>query len=420
MTIQVRDVVARVHGDADETLDLLRRVVAIPSVTGNTAAMHEFLASELRHLGFSVDDVPSNPDDVRDTPEFSPPTRKTSGGGMVAHKPGQRGLMLFAHSDTCDPAEQGAWTADPLVLTADGRGRVVGIGVADCKAGVVAIVAALRAIERSGLVLRKAPAVVIAEAKTGGFTGMFQSVRQAGKSEGALYCHPGEVGDGMGRIKVATRGVLSFRIEVAGRTPVPLESSARSADPRQGENALVHGANIVAAIVQWADTQPKLICSVNSIKAGRDAIEVPDICVMEGTCWYTEGSIDSVIAGLRGAVARAASASPWLQQHMPAVELIGVRSNPASCEGSEFARVVQDAVATVTGTTPEPYGWHSASDIRFPMRHADTPTVGIGSVAGNFGRSDEWLDVDDFMRMVEVIARVLVSWDEKTAPSAAT
>jgi acetylornithine deacetylase len=418
MAVQVQDVVALVQADADKALDLLRRLVAIPSVTGNTAAIHDFLAAELRQLGFTVEAVPSHPDAVRDVSDFSPPTRKTAGGGIVAHKPGPRGLMLFAHSDTADPAEQGPWSADPLVLTADAEGRVAGIGVADCKAGVAAIIAALGAIERSGLKLRKAPAVVIAEAKTGGFTGMFQSVRAAGRSEGAIYCHPGEVGDGMGRIKVATRGVLSFRIEVAGRTPVPLESSARSADPREGENALVHAARVVEAIVKWDETQPELICSVNSIQAGRDALEVPDSCVMEGTCWYTAGSIDSVLEGLRGAVRQAAAANPWLSAHPPAVELVGVRSNPASCEGSAFARTVQEAVAAVTGTVPAPYGWHSASDIRFPMLHADTPTVGIGSVAGNFGHSDEWVDVEDFMRMVEVVARTLVTWDEASAAPA--
>lgn len=418
MTVNVQNVVASVHDDAGNSLDLLRRVVAVPSVTGNTAAVHDLLAAELRQLGFTVDDVASNPTDVRDEPEYSPPTRETRGGGIVAHKVGERGLMLFAHSDTGDAAQQGPWTADPFVLTHDDKGRVAGIGVADCKGGVVAIIAALRAIERSGLVLRKSPAIVIAEAKTGGFSGMFQSVRQAGKCEGALYCHPGEVGDGMDRIKVATRGVLSFRIEVAGRTPVPIESSARSADPRQGENAIVHSAQVVASIVQWGETQPELICSVNTIKAGRDALEVPDMCVMEGTCWYTAGSTNSVLEGLRGAVEHAASTNPWLQEHKPSVELIGVRANPASCAGSAFARLVQESVATVTGSIPEPYGWHSASDIRFPMLDSDTPTVGIGSIAGNFGRSDEWLDVEDFMRMAEVIARVLVTWDEASAPSA--
>ncbi len=415
MSSQVERVTSAVRENAEEALDLLRRVVAIPSVTGNTAAVHDLLKAELEQLGFSVEDVESNPELVRNEPEFSPPTRKTMGGGIVARKDGERGLMLFAHSDTCDPAEQGEWTTDPLDLTSDGKGRVAGIGVADCKGGVAAIVAALRALNRSGVVLRRSPSVVIAEAKTGGFTGMFQSVRQAGRYDGALYCHPGEVGDGMGRIKIATRGVLSFRIEVAGRTPVPLESSARSADPRQGENALVHAAQIVTSVVDWAKTQPNLICSINTIEAGRDALEVPDRCVMEGTCWYTEGTIDSVIAGVREAAGRASEGNPWLAQNPPKVELIGVRSNPASCEGSAFAEAVREAVASVTGTAPEPYGWHSASDIRFPMRINGTPTVGIGSVAGNFGRSGEWLDVEDFMRMTEVIARVLVTWDEAQA-----
>ncbi|MFD2647334.1 M20 family metallopeptidase [Devosia albogilva] len=410
---------AIVNGDADATLDLLKRVVAVPSVTGNTAAVHALLRAELEQLGYTVDDVASDPNDMRGEPDFSPPTRETSGGGMVAHKPGPRGIMLFAHSDTSDHERQDGWQTDPLVLTPDDQGRVAGIGVADCKAGVVAIVAALKSLDRAGIRLRKPPAVVIAEAKTGGFTGMYQSVRQAGRSEGALYCHPGEVGDGMGRIKVATRGVLSFRITVAGRTPIPIESSARSADPRQGENALVHASRVVGAIVNWAETQPHLICSVNTIQAGRDALEVPALCVMEGTCWYTEGTITSVIDGLKSAVSKAAASNPWLAANVPEVELIGVRANPASCADSPFAVAVQDAVAAVTGTRPEPYDWHSASDIRFPMLYADTPTVGIGSIAGNFGRSGEWVDVADFMRMVEVIARVLVCWDERSAAPAA-
>jgi acetylornithine deacetylase len=214
--------------------------------------------------------------------------------------------------------------------------------------------------------------------------------------------------------------VLSFRVEVAGRIPVPVESSARSADPREGENALLHATRVIAAITEWAATQPALICSVNRIAAGRDAIEVPDTCVMEGTCWYTEGTFDSVLAGLRGAAAKAAAADPWLAAHPPKVDLIGVRSNPASCEGSDFARAVQRAVGAVTGTEPAPYGWHSASDIRFPMLAADTPAVGIGSIAGNFGQPGEWLDIEDFMRMAEVIARVLVDWDAAGAPADVT
>lgn len=412
------DVTAIINRDVEATLDLLKRVVAIPSVTGNTAAVHGLLKGELEALGYSVEAVASNPEDVRDEPDFSPPTRKTSGAGMVASMPGERGLMLFAHSDTSDFQQQGEWSTDPLVLTPDGNGRVAGIGVADCKAGVVAIVAALKSLDRAGIRLRKPPAVVIAEAKTGGFTGMFQSVRLAGKSEGAVYCHPGEVGDGMGRIKTASRGVLSFRISVAGRTPIPIESSARSADPRQGENAIVHASRVIGAIIDWADTQPHLICSVNTIQAGRDALEVPALCVMEGTCWFTEGTITSVVEGLKSAVANAAASSEWLKTNLPDVELIGVRANPASCVDSPFAQVVREAVATVTGVMPEHYGWHSASDIRFPMLYADTPTVGIGSIAGNFGSAGEWVDVADFMRMVEVVALTLVNWDQRSAPAA--
>ena len=63
---------------------------------------------------------------------------------------------------------------------------------------------------------------------------------------------------------------------------------------------------------------------------------------------------------------------------------------------------LRDAVRQVTGSEPAPYGGHLASDIRFPIRLLGAAEVGVGSLAGNFYGPDEWVDVDDLVRLVAV------------------
>ncbi len=85
----------------------------------------------------------------------------------------------------------------------------------------------------------------------------------------------------------------------------------------------------------------------------------------------------------------------------------GVRANPASCAGSAFARAALATMAGVTGRPTEPYGWHSASDIRFPMRLLGVPAIGFGALAGGFYGAQEWVDVPSMRATTEALARIL-------------
>ena len=80
---------------------------------------------------------------------------------------------------------------------------------------------------------------------------------------------------------------------------------------------------------------------------------------------------------------------------------------------SPLYRTVAGAIAAVTGEQPQVNPLHTASDIRNPIVQAGIPTVGLGPLAGDLtqnGLTDEWVDVEDYRRAVEVTARIIDGW----------
>ena len=82
----------------------------------------------------------------------------------------------------------------------------------------------------------------------------------------------------------------------------------------------------------------------------------------------------------------------------------GLRANPAETGWTDsLATELRSAVARVTGREPVRYADHLASDIRFPIRLQGAASLGIGSLGGNFYGPDEWVDLDDLVRLVAVL-----------------
>jgi acetylornithine deacetylase len=63
---------------------------------------------------------------------------------------------------------------------------------------------------------------------------------------------------------------------------------------------------------------------------------------------------------------------------------------------------------------------HTSSDIRNPIVEADIPCVGIGCLGGDLSQNDqhdEWVDVVDFQRMVDVTTAIVTDWCSGFAPT---
>ncbi len=102
----------------EEVLALHRKLVSIPSVSGNEGPIADWLQGWLAERGTRVERLGAS-------------LLATVGQGPV--------LLLDTHLDTVPPAP--GWTADPFTPRLDG-GRVIGLGANDAKAAAAAMAAA--------------------------------------------------------------------------------------------------------------------------------------------------------------------------------------------------------------------------------------------------------------------------------------
>lgn len=128
---------------AADVVELHRAIVEIPSVSGDEAALADFLADWLGARGFATERV----------------------GGSLYGECGAADrsapLVLFdTHLDTVPPAA--GWTGDPWRARRDGE-RVVGLGANDAKASVAAMACAVLAASRVPLPYRLGLALVEGE-----------------------------------------------------------------------------------------------------------------------------------------------------------------------------------------------------------------------------------------------------------------
>jgi acetylornithine deacetylase len=389
--------------------ELLARLVACPSITGEPSGIAEILRTVMQDLGFHVDLLPVDLKTLESHPEYSPPSTVHGGPAPIvrgyvsdvraAASDGQ--MLLFAHTDT-EPVCAG-WSSDPFTLTVTG-GRATGLGVADDKGGIVAILAAARAVRAANLELRRVPQVMLASGKQGGALGTLPGTLAARGVADAVYSHPAESGRGLEHLKVASRGVVQFGLTIEGVTPRPGEERTPvSADPRLGRNAAERAAHLAHGL---AAERNGIVRTVTGLTSTARPFEVPARSTITLACWFVDGTVTDLAAGLQGELAELAR-DDWERAHPPSVRVVGVRANPATCEGTAFAAAVGERVTATTGVAVQPYDWHSASDIRFPLRCLGVPAVGFGATAGNFYGPDEWLDLDSLHTSTAVIAGLL-------------
>jgi acetylornithine deacetylase/succinyl-diaminopimelate desuccinylase-like protein len=127
----------------ENVVELTKRLVKVPSVTGAEAALCDVLAQEISDVGFKPEIhqfAPGRPNVYGHRPSSSGPTPQ---------------LLLVGHVDTVNVRGwEGAWTddprADPFSATVV-DGALWGRGVADQKGGIAAILVALRALDQAGI-----------------------------------------------------------------------------------------------------------------------------------------------------------------------------------------------------------------------------------------------------------------------------
>jgi len=210
-------------------IELLRELVELESPTGDTAAIRERAAQELRALG---GDLSLDGECVR--ADFAGPGAP---------------LLLLGHLDTVWP--RGTLARLPWRLE---DGRAYGPGSYDMKAGLVVLFEAARRA-RGERALR---VLLTADEEIGSPQGREAIARAASGAAAALVCEPPtERGD----LKTARSGLGRFRLVVTGR-------AAHAAEPASGASAIDELARLTLRLHALTDAARGVLLNVGVVAGG--------------------------------------------------------------------------------------------------------------------------------------------------------
>lgn len=400
------------------------------SAHGEEALQHE-IAGRLKRLGCHVEVIRSVPNKYVLKSDFSsePSPHVSERVSVVGERPGVgqgRSLLLFAHPDSEPVAGTESWRHAPYAGEIE-NGRLYGWGVADDLSGVAAMIGGLEAIHSAGL--QPSGSVIVASAASKRRAQGILAVLDRGYvADAAVYLHPAESGAGLQDIKAASSGLLRFRITVTGQPPATSEPTHTpfyhlAVNPIDKAWVVCHALNELgdrraqqvyhpafAAIGRSTNLQIAYIHAGEESRLGR----VSSTAVVAGSITFPPNeAIADVQDMVAHALHEAAKRDPWLKHHPPQLEWLMGTSGVEVPLDSPIYRTVQDAIQTVTGVASSAQSLHSASDIRSPILFKGIPTVGFGPLAGDLtqsGGTDEWVDVEDYLRMIKVVSAVIVNW----------
>lgn len=397
-----------------ELLALLSRLIRIRSLSGESGDVAQGVVMDyLSALPYDVVESRDRPSHYAAHPDYMPPDPPGDGPfANVVARPRDSGsrYALFAHIDT-HRVEDG-WITDPYEPVIRGS-RLYGLGAGDDKGGIAAMLVAAAALsEREG----HAPVVISSHGKGGGSRGslpVFQRMRETGEGiDAMLYVHPAETGRGLADIKHVVRGAFDFRLEVDGWEGQPLEIGLPdSALWDEGGDALAYLASFLDHLREGVLSGVEV--NVGRLDAGTRPGGVPASARADLRLLF-DGDHDwrTLFRAVQEEIdAYPRHETPDGRSFSITAEALGKRSNPGAVPwDAPETRALRDAIEAVKGRAPSSYPNHYGGDIRFPLRLLDAPSFGIGSLGGNFYGPNEWIDIDDLVRLVAVVILTVSNW----------
>ena len=409
-------ILAAVDAGFDEQLRFTEQLTRIPSLRGQEAPAQDMMATAMRARGLAVDRWRIDVDDIRHLPGFSPVTVSYDDAWNVvgAHRavdPAGRSLILNGHIDVVPTGPADMWTTPPFeVRVADGW--MYGRGVGDMKAGLVANLFALDALERAGV----APAAdvyvqsVIEEECTG--NGALACLQRGYRAQAALITEP--FGDALMSAQV---GVMWFQVKVRGRpTHVAFAGT--------GANAIEAALPLIGALHElehrwnaqghpaYAGHAHPINFVVSRIEGGDWTSSVPAWCTFDMRIGMFPGmDLAAVRRDVEQTIAQAARNDAFLAANPPQVVYHGFQAEgyelPA---GTDAQAVLARCHERVTGKTLDTVASTATTDARFFGLYADTPALVYGPTAENIHGFDERVEIASIRRITRTVALFIADW----------
>lgn len=408
----VQSVAAGFDAQIQFTADLTRS----PSVRGAEAPAQDIMARAYAQRGLAVDRWQIDVDAIRHLPGFSPVTTSYENAWNVvgSHRSktaSGRSLILQGHIDVVPTGPLDMWSRPPFDAT-QLDGWLYGRGAGDMKAGLVANLFALDALQRIGL----EPAAdvyfqsVIEEECTG--NGALACLARGYRGQAALITEPSDA-----YLQSAQVGVMWFQVKVRGKP-------AHVAVAGTGANAIEACFPIVTALhvlehrwneqghESFAGHKHPLNFVLSKIEGGDWTSSVPSWCTFDMRVAMFPGmDLADARRQIEQTVADAARADPFLSINPPRVVYHGFQAEgyvlPA---GSAAQTVLAQCHQQVTGHALQTFAGTGTTDARFFGLYADIPALVYGPKAENIHAFDERVELSSILQVTQTVALFIAQW----------
>lgn len=342
----------------DQALELLGKMVAVPSVEGKEADMAPLLAGYARGLGMAVELQEVEPG------RLNVIARATIGKGGKT-------VVLNSHMDVVPPAD--GWETDPYTLVVKGD-KAYGRGSTDAKGALTAFLIAVKSIienpgDTNGNIIFTA--VVDEESFSKGARHMAAS--------GAIQADYGIVGEPtMSNVYICHKGSIRPVITIKGKT-------AHASTPELGISA-VRVVSYMSTLVDEMQKKLRAIThpvagspsiAITMLKAGVKENVLPDVCEFTIDRRMVPGEDEAdIIKSFEKLCKDAEAAFPGAKV---TIDRYLVTTGPASESkpDSEIVKIAYAACEKVTGVKQQPNGTDCNTDMNHFVR-LGIPCVIIG------------------------------------------
>lgn len=417
MSSQRQAILETIDKNKQNAIRFLQEMVAIPSVTGDEAAIQAFVYSYMVKIGLDVDMWDTDWEELKKHPGYRPVDRGYEGRpnivGTRKGKGGGRSLLLNGHTDVIPVGNGEGWSDNPWSAKIE-NGRIYGRGSCDMKSGVASHILAVQYLKEAGIELKGDVMInVVIDEEVSGH-GTLDTVIRGYKADAGIS---GETSDL--HVQPACIGRIWFQIDVQGK-PAGIQQRYL------GISAIELGNKVVKAVQELEDHRvatvkhplypsalDSLPCIIGSFQAGNYPSAFPASAVLKGSIGTVPGEDhEGVKQSLRDKIAEMAAQDDWMKDHPPVVRFVGY-----DAEASEIPRdhgIVQTlsrVYTEVTGKQPIISGRQGAADTRFLNSYGNTPTVifGPGSTAVMHA-NDEYVSIDDYIASIKVMALSIYDW----------
>jgi len=355
-------ILAKVEAKRGVLIDLLSKLVRIPSLTGEEGEAQGFVEKYLKDLGLKVDawepDIKELFDkypeaaqypthwqhdlvlSYKDCPTYSELVKtgkidilnyrnRPNVVGWLRGAGSGRSLILNGHIDTVPVGPKERWTVDAFGAQIKDN-KMFGRGTTDMKGGLAAAIGAIQCLIESDVKLKGDVIIesVVNEEHSG--NGTLACIAKGIMADAAIIVESSEFD-----VHISEAGNLYWEVIVKGEPTAPGERWRES--KQQGVSAIEKLPEVIRGLVDleselnktpphfhYKDKFP-ISLVLGKISGGSYETITAEECSIRGSLYFAPhiGSVGKVMEQVKNAVSRASEKDPWLKSNPPEVRFLG-------------------------------------------------------------------------------------------------